>query len=153
MGVVDVEPGAVGEDHVGQAEVLVGERLGRVVGGAGVGEAAGVAQRRLLLVVPAGAAAAGQLRAGAVGVDHLGRGDHRVGAGLARHGDAVLDLGTHDPPHRHRPTLRSAAPYRVPRVVVRALVGARGTRRAPLDEPREPVPVARIRRAGRTRCA
>ena len=53
MGVVDVEPGAVGEDHVGQAEVLVGELAG--VGDlAGQVEAAGVAQRVLLLEVPAG---------------------------------------------------------------------------------------------------
>ena len=51
--VVDVEPGAVGEDDVGQAEVLVGE-LGGVGDLAGHVEAAGVAQRRLLLEVPPG---------------------------------------------------------------------------------------------------
>ena len=55
MGVVDVEPGAVGEDDVGQAEVLVGE-LGRVRDLAGHVEAAGVAQRGLLLEVPPGPA-------------------------------------------------------------------------------------------------
>ena len=53
--VVDVEPGAVGEDDVGQAEVLVGE-LARVGDLPRQVEAAGVAQRRLLLEVPARAA-------------------------------------------------------------------------------------------------
>ena len=53
MRVVDVEPRAVGEDDVGQPDVLVGEL-------AGVGdlarqvEPARVAQRVLLLEVPAG---------------------------------------------------------------------------------------------------
>ena len=66
--VVDVEPGAVGEDDVGQAEVLVGELAG--VGDlAGHVEPAGVAQRRLLLEVPPGPA--GLQRARGVGVDDL----------------------------------------------------------------------------------
>ena len=73
----------------------------------GPGEAAGVAQRRLLLVVPPGAPAAGQLAAGRVGVDHLGGGHHRVGRGLAGHRDAVLDLGAHDPPHAHAVPIRA----------------------------------------------
>ena len=56
MRVVDVEPGPVGQDDVGQAEVLVGElavvgELAREV------EAAGVAQRVLLVEVPAGTTA------------------------------------------------------------------------------------------------
>ncbi len=50
--VVDVEPCAVGEDDVGEADVLVGQLA--VVGGlAGEVEAAGVPQRILLLEVPA----------------------------------------------------------------------------------------------------
>ena len=110
VGVVDVEPGAVGQYHVRQAEVLVGEGVGRVVGGPGVGEAARVAQRRLLFVVPAGAAAAVQLGPGAVGVDHLRRGDHRVGAGLPGHGNAVLDLGAHDPSNAHATTPPATMP-------------------------------------------
>ena len=53
MRVVDVQPGAVGEDDVGQPEVLVGQLAG--VGDlAGHVEPAGVAQRRLLLEVPPG---------------------------------------------------------------------------------------------------
>ena len=79
-------------------EVLVGEL-------AGVGhlarhvEAAGVAQRRLLLEVPA--RPAGLDRRRRVGVDDLRGGDHRVGQRLALHRDAVLDLGAHHPAHAH----------------------------------------------------
>ena len=51
MGVVHVQPGPVGQDHVGQPEVLVGE-LGRVGRLAGQVEPARVAQRVLLLEVP-----------------------------------------------------------------------------------------------------
>ena len=66
MGVVDVEPRAVGQDDVGQADVLVGELAG--VGDlAGQVEAARVAQRALLLEVPAGAAGTAR------GVDGLRR--------------------------------------------------------------------------------
>jgi hypothetical protein len=101
VGVVHVEPGPVGEDDVGQPEVLVGHRLGRVVERAGIREAARVPQRRLLLVVPARPAPAGQLWAGAVRVDHLRGGDHRVRGRLPRHGDAVLHLRTHDPSYAH----------------------------------------------------
>ncbi len=101
--VVDVEPGAVGEDHVRQSEVLVGQQarvgdLPRHV------EAAGVAQRRLLLEVPA--RTAGPDRRGRVGVDDLGRGHHRVRQRLARDRDAVLDLGAHDAPHTHGSSVR-----------------------------------------------
>ena len=104
VGVVDVEPRAVGEDHVGQAEVLVGE-LARVGELAAQVEAARVAQRRLLLEVPAGPA---RLDRGAgVGVDHLRAGDHRVGVRLALHRDAVLDLGAHHPSYGHGPSLRA----------------------------------------------
>ena len=55
VGVVDVEPGAVGEDDVGQGRVLESSVswLGWRLAAAHV-EAAGVAQRRLVGVVPAG---------------------------------------------------------------------------------------------------
>lgn len=53
--VVHVQPRTVGEDDIGQADVLVGELAG--VGGlAGEVEASRVPQRVLLLEVPAGAA-------------------------------------------------------------------------------------------------
>ena len=104
VGVVDVQPGTVGEDDVGEAEVLVGEL-------AGVGElpaeveAAGVAQRRLLLEVPPGAS---RLDGGAgVGVDDLRARHHRVGVRLSLHRDAVLDLGAHHPPYGHVASLRA----------------------------------------------
>ena len=99
--VVDVEAGAVGEDDVGEPGVLVGEVLRGVVEGTGVGEAARVAQGGLLLIVPACPSALGELRAGGVGVDDLRGGHHRVGARLARHGDPVFDLGTHDAAYGH----------------------------------------------------
>ena len=51
--VVDVEPSPVGEDDVGQADLLVGE-LARVCKIAAEVEAAGVAQRVLLVEVPPG---------------------------------------------------------------------------------------------------
>ncbi len=58
MGVVDVQPRAVGQDDVGQPEILVGELRG--VGDlAGQVEAAGVAKWILLLEVPSGAARPG----------------------------------------------------------------------------------------------
>ena len=63
-------------------------------------EAAGVAQRRLLLEVPARPARLARVARG-VGVDDLRGGDHRVGRWAARHRDAVLDLGAHHPPHAH----------------------------------------------------
>ncbi len=69
VGMVDVEPRSVGEDHVGQPDVLVGELAG--VGGlAGEVEASRVAQRVLLLEVPAGPA--GPVHRRRVGVDDLG---------------------------------------------------------------------------------
>ena len=104
--VVDVEAGAVGEDHVGQPEVLVGQ-LRRVGDLPGQVEAAGVAQRVLLLEVPAGPP--GPHGGRGVGVDDLRRGQHRVGQRLPDHGDAVLDLGTHHPPHAHATRVRGRA--------------------------------------------
>ncbi len=68
VGVVDVQPGAVGQDHVGEGRVLgVGQLAG--VGQVAVDlEPSGVAQRGLVLVVPPrlarpGARAAGRRRA------------------------------------------------------------------------------------------
>ncbi len=101
--VVDVQPCPVGEDHVGQAEVLVGELRG-------VGdlprhvEAPGVAQRALLLEVPACPARA---HGGVgVGVDDLGGRKHGVGVRLAGHRDAELGLGSHHSLHAHTPSVR-----------------------------------------------
>ena len=99
VGVVHVETCTVGEDDVGQPQILVGQLRG-------VGdltrhvEAARIAQRVLLLEIPAGSPRPGR-RGCEVGVDHLGGGDHRVRPGIARHGDPVLGLDTHDPPHTH----------------------------------------------------
>ena len=53
VGVVDVEPGPVGEDDVGEAQVLVGE-LGGVCALPREVESAGVAQWILLFEVPSG---------------------------------------------------------------------------------------------------
>lgn len=98
VGVVHVEAGPVGEDHVGQADVLVGELAG--VGHlAGEVEAAGVPQRVLLLEVPAGAARPVHRRR--VGVDDLGRGEHGIGVRVSRDGDPVLRLDAHYSPYGH----------------------------------------------------
>ncbi len=112
--VVDVEAGAVGEDHVGQADVLVGE-LGLVGDLTRQVEPTRVAQRVLLLEVPAGppVAGGGRLR---VGVDDLGGDQHRVGTGVAGHADPVLRLGPHHPPHAHTGQPTRQTPSRVARV-------------------------------------
>ena len=72
-------------------------------------EAPGVAQRRLLLEVPARTARRRRL-GHRPGVDHLARQRRRIGGGLPRHRDAVLHLGAHDPPHAHGPTLGARPP-------------------------------------------
>ena len=104
--VVDVEPGAVGQDDVGHpgvlVEVVVVQRLRRREV-----EAAGVAQRRLLLEVPPRPARRRRL-GHRPGVDDLARQRRRVRRRLPGHRDAVLDLGAHDPPHAHGPTLGRA---------------------------------------------
>ncbi|MEU9001969.1 hypothetical protein [Streptomyces sp. NPDC048551] len=98
VGVVHVEPCAVGEDDVGEADVLVGELA--VVGGlAGEVEAAGVPQRILLLEVPAGASRPVHRRR--VGVDDLGRGEHGIGVRVPRNGDPVLRFDPHYSPYGH----------------------------------------------------
>ena len=101
--VVDVQPGAVGQDDVGRADVVdVGfrgaEQRGQVV-------PAGVPQRRLHLVVPARPAGPRRGHRRRVGQHHLGGGDHRVHPRLAGHRDAVLDLGAHDATHSHTSNL------------------------------------------------
>ena len=101
MGVIDVEPGAVGQDDVGQTEVLVGQ-LRRVTGVGSQVESPGVAQRVLLLEVPPRPAGPGGGRS-LVGVDHLRGTDHGIHARLAGHGDAVLGLNAHDPARRSYP--------------------------------------------------
>jgi hypothetical protein len=99
VGVVDVQPAAVGEDDVGQAQVLVGQ-LGGIRRLTGQVEPAGVPQRVLLLEVPPRPAGPGR-GSRLVGVDDLRGGHHRVGAGLAGHGDAVFRLGAHHPKNAH----------------------------------------------------
>ena len=95
---VDVEAGAVGEDHVRQAEVLVGEL-------AGVGhlprhvEAPGVAERGLLLEVPARPTCLEGR--GRIGVHQPRAGDHGVRVRMSLHRDAELGLGAHDPADAH----------------------------------------------------
>src|SRR6266540_3890068 len=98
-GVVDVEPRAVGEDHVGQPGVVLGVEVLRAERRAQV-EAAGVPQRRLLLEVPPGAPGP-RVRLAAVGVHDLRGEQHLVRPRLARHRDAVLHLGAHHAPYRH----------------------------------------------------
>ena len=105
VGVVDVQAGAVGEDDVGQPEVLVGE-LRRVGGIAAQVEPAGVAQRVLLLEVPA--RPTGESVGRGVGVDHVGRRHHRVGVRLPLDGDAVLDLAALNAANSHTESLRVA---------------------------------------------
>ncbi len=103
VGVVDVQPGAVGQDQVGEADVLVGQ-LARVGDRAAEVEAARVAQRALLLEVPPGASRARAQRG--IGVDELRRREHRVGRRRAEHRDAELSLGAHDAPNGHACSLR-----------------------------------------------
>ena len=104
VGVVDVEAGAVGEHDVGQRGVLDVGELARVGGTPAHVEPAGVAQRRLVGVVPAGPRrpdAAG----GGVGRDDVARGDHRVRRRVAGHDDAVLGLDPHHTAHGHVSTI------------------------------------------------
>ena len=107
VGVVDVEPGAVGEHDVGQRRVLdVGELAG--VGRATTHvETARVAQRRLVGVVPAGTGGPDAARGG-VGRDDVAGGDHRVRRRVAGHDDAVLGLDPHHPAHGHVSTILTA---------------------------------------------
>ena len=119
VGVVDVEPGAVGEDDVGGAQVVELGVVGRGHGGRGQVEAARVAQRRLDLVVPPGPARARDVGGRRVGQHDLGRGDHRVRRGVAGDRDPVLDLGAHDAAGRHGRAGRGVGRV-VPQVMRRA---------------------------------
>ena len=107
VGVVDVEPGAVGQHDVGQGGVvdLVGQ-LARVGLAAAHVEAAGVAQRCLVGVVPAGAGRTDAPRGGVRG-DDVARGDHRVRRRVPRDDDAVLGLDPHHAAHGHGSTILS----------------------------------------------
>ncbi len=105
--VVDVEPCAVRQDDVGEADVLVGQ-LAAVGGLAGEVEAAGVPQRVLLLEVPAGASRPVHRRR--VGVDDLGRGEHGIGVRVTGDGDPVLRLDPHYSPYGHAALLARRRP-------------------------------------------
>ena len=99
MGVIDVVASSVGEDHVREPEILVGD----LPGGRGL-EPAGVTQRRFVLVVPADPP-----QAAGVGRDQQRRRKHRVEVRLADRGDAVLRLGSDDLRDGHGPTLPGPA--------------------------------------------
>ena len=70
-------------------------------------EAARVAQRRLVGVVPAGPGGPDAARGG-VGRDDVAGGDHRVRRRVAGHDDAVLGLDPHHPAHGHASTILTA---------------------------------------------
>src|SRR5690606_34957234 len=110
VGVVDIQPGAVGENDVRQPQIVIRERFGGIVGRAAVGESARVPQRRLFLVVPPSPPAPGQLGARPIGVDHLRGRHHRIRSRLAGHRDPVLNFGAHDPPYAHAATSSLASP-------------------------------------------
>src|ERR1700691_1367463 len=118
VGMVYVQPGAVGEDHVGEAQVLVGQlrRVGRVPGQV---EPPGVAQRVLFLKIPPGPPRTRRPR-GLVGVDDLRGGHHRVRARLTGYGDPVLGLRTYDPTHAHDSEPSADIPPSCPCVTVPA---------------------------------
>ncbi len=98
MGVVDVQPGPVGQDHVGRAD-LVGVHHRRRARRPAQVESAGVAQRRLHLVVPPGALGALDPRGRRVRQHCLRRREDRIGGRIGRRGDSVLDLSSDDPLH------------------------------------------------------
>ncbi len=102
--VVDVQPRAVGEDDVGEPDLLVGQLAGVSEVPAEV-EAARVAERVLLVEVPARPAPSAGRRGG-VRVDHLRRREHGVGGRLSGHGDAVLGLDAHHAADAHPPSVR-----------------------------------------------
>ena len=123
VGVVDVEPRAVGQDHVGRAD-LVGVHDRRRSRRAAQVEAARVAQRRFHLVVPPGALGALNTRGGGVGQHRLRRSQDRVGGRVRRRRDAVFDLRSDNPLHppslgvrttRPRGSEEAADPHSAPR--------------------------------------
>ena len=131
MGVVDVEPGAVGQDHVRHAEIAVGQLVG-MGGRPGDLVAADVAQRGLGLVVPAGGLAGdrcavrldhvvGQLHRMQVVLDVAGSLDSGQGRRARRQrADAVLGL---DPEH---PGLGGAVTARLQRAAAESSRSALG---------------------------
>ena len=129
VGVVDVEPGAVGQDHVRRAD-LVGVDHRRRAGGSAQVEAAGVPQRRLHLVVPPGALCPLDTSGGRVRQHRLRRRQDRIRGRIGRRGNAVLDLGPDNPLHVDQPRGRPAV------ACDRAIRAAR--RRT--QRPRPPVP-------------
>ena len=98
VGVVDVQPGAVGQDHVRRAD-LVGVHHRRRAGRPAQVEAAGVPQRGLHLVVPPGALGPLDARGRRVRQHRLRRRQDRIRGRVGRRGDAVLDLGPDNPLH------------------------------------------------------
>ena len=118
--VVDVEPRAVGQDHVGRAD-LVGVHHRRRARRPAQVEPAGVAQRRFHLVVPAGALGPLDPGGGRVRQHRLRRRQDRIRGRVGRRRDAVLDLGPDNPLHvaqprgRARSSLRPCHPSRATR--------------------------------------
>ncbi len=100
MCMIDVQPGAVGEDHVGHTHVLVGQ-LGRVGIRTAHVETTGVTKRGLHVVVPAGALVAAGVRRTVVGGHHLAGHEHGVGVRMPGGGHPVLGFDTHDPLDAH----------------------------------------------------
>ncbi|SLH73709.1 Uncharacterised protein [Mycobacteroides abscessus subsp. abscessus] len=98
VGVVDVEPRAVGEDHVRGADLVGVDHRRRPVHPAQV-EATRVAQRRLHLVVPPGAPCARHALGRRVRQNRLRGGEDRVGRRLGGRRDAVFDLDSDDALH------------------------------------------------------
>ena len=98
MGMIDIESRAVGENHIGRAD-LVGVDHRRWTAEAPQVESAGVAQRRLDLVVPT--SALGPRHTGGSGVcQHRLRGrEDRIGRRFGRGRYSVLDLDTDDALH------------------------------------------------------
>ena len=114
MGVIDVEPGAVGEDDIGHRRVierritpLIGE-LARMRDSAVHLEAACVPQRRLVGVIPRGARRTDSARRG-IRRHHVSGEHHGVGLRSSGDRDSVFGLDPHDPAHRHGSRLRERA--------------------------------------------
>ena len=107
VGVVDVEPRAVGEDHVGRAD-LVGVHHRRRARRPAQVEPAGVPQRRLHLVIPAGALGPLDPGGGRVRQHRLRRRQDRIRGRIGRRRNAVLDLGPDNPLHVAQPRRRAA---------------------------------------------
>ena len=106
VSMVDVQAGAVGQDHVGGTD-LVGVDDRRRPGRPAQVEPAGIAKRRLDLVIPPGALRALNPGGGRIRQHRLRRGQDRIRGRVGRRRDAVLDLGADNP--LHVPSLGDAA--------------------------------------------